>query len=237
MPKRTTFTSEHFVLCEGEEDAAFARAVAAGRNPKLFFDVSPNVDVGNIGGNTGFEASFLALEPIAGFNQVKHVVILADNDENPTRSFNSIIKSLAALRASNAIHRQWGEATQAGAQFGGDRSVAVWMWPAPGEKGCLETLLWRAVKKRHPKEAECAEAACHCSGADRWPVSKFYKALVRCFLSLTCKRNPAISLSTLWRDAANLIPISDLAFKAFADFLQTAQSQGAGQTSTTVPPA
>ena len=49
MPKRTSFASDHFILCEGEEDAAFARALIKGGNLGLLFDVSPNIDVGGVG--------------------------------------------------------------------------------------------------------------------------------------------------------------------------------------------
>lgn len=220
MPKRTSFEKDHFILCEGEEDAAFARAVVRGRNLRLSFDISPNIDVSGVGGNSGFEKSFLAIEPFIGFVDVKHVIIIGDNDDNPSQALNSVVGRLAQLKQSNTIKRAWADVQNAGVKFGGDPSVSVWMWPAPGQIGCLETLLWALIEKKYRKEAACAMDACRCSGADKWPVSKFHKARVRCFLSLVCQGNPAISLSLLWRDYPDIIPVSDAAFRPFSDFLR-----------------
>lgn len=222
MPTRTQFTNKQFVLCEGEEDAAFTRALIAGRDIAQLFDVSPNIDLGQIGGNSGFEQSFLATEPLVGFPDVKNVVVVADNDDDPAASFLGVINQLEGLRSSRDIKRNWGRATQAGVKFPGDPSVSVWMWPAPGEVGCLETLLWQVIVRKHPVGAACAEAACKCSGAEQWPLSKYHKARVRCFISLVYKKNPAISLSLLWRDFKDLIPVASEEFTPFSDFLRGA---------------
>jgi hypothetical protein len=213
---------ERFVLCEGEEDAAFTRAIIDGRNAHQPFDVSPNIDVGGIGGNSGFEQSFLAVEPLIGFANVRHVVVVADNDDDPAVAFQAVINKVEGLRSSGDLKRNWGTATRAGERFPGDPSVSVWMWPAPAQRGCLETLLWQVIARRNPTEAACAEAACKCAGVDQWPMSKYHKARVRCFLSLVCKRNPAISLSLLWRDYKNLIPVASGEFTPFSDFLRAA---------------
>jgi hypothetical protein len=124
------------------------------------------------------------------------------------------------LRASGGITRNWGVATEAEKKFAGDPSVAIWMWPSPGERGCLETLLWKVIEKRHPIEAACVEAACACSGANQWSISKYHKARVRCFLSLKHRSNPAISLSILWRDIPGLVPVTDTVFTPYSDFLR-----------------
>jgi hypothetical protein len=220
MPKRTSFASDHFILCEGEEDAAFARALIKGGNLGLLFDVSPNIDVGGVGGNSGFGRSFLAIEPITGFTDVKHVIVLADNDGDPAAALASTIDPLKKLKQTNSIKRVWADPTRAGARFPGDPSVSVWMWPAPGQQGCLETLLWSLIETKYPKDAACAVDACRCSGANKWSISKFHKARVRCFLSLICQGNPAVSLSLLWRDYEDIIPVDHPTFKPFSDFLR-----------------
>jgi hypothetical protein len=91
-----------------------------------------------VAGHSGFEQSFLAVEPIGGFDRVKHAVIVADNDDDPSGAFRAIIGELDGLLASGDISRGWPTVTGPGLVFVGDPSVSVWMWPAPGEIGCLE---------------------------------------------------------------------------------------------------
>jgi hypothetical protein len=75
------------------------------------------------------------------------------------------------------------------------------------------------IEQAHPGDAQCALQACVCSGADNWPASKYQKALVRCFISIKCRKNPAVSLSNLWRDFDDMVPVDHDAFKPFSDFL------------------
>lgn len=219
-PGRVSFSHARFVLSEGEEDAAFTRAIISGRNLATNFDVSPNVDIGQTGGNSGFGSSIFAAEPMGGFTDVTDVLILADNDDDPTESFADICRQIEDLRAQGKLSRTWGAATQVASKAAGNPSITIWMWPAPGEKGCLETLLWRYLTRKCPKEVACVEAALKCSGADQWPISKADKARVRCFLSIVCKRSPAISLSLLWRNFGNMIPVTEDEFTPFFDVLR-----------------
>lgn len=216
MAKRPEFTHDRFIIAEGFEDVAFLRALIDGRNLNRY-DVSPTADMGAAGGTSGFENAFLACEPIPGFDAVHHVVIVADNDDNPTKAFRSLCRQLE--RARTDFNRTWGDPTNPGETAAGDPTVSVWMWPAPGVPGCLETLLWQVVQDKYPTEAECIETAILCTGINEWSPSKLAKARIRCFTALKCKRNPAVALGILWRDFRNVIPVTAAPFKQVADFL------------------
>jgi hypothetical protein len=79
-----------------------------------------------------------------------------------------------------------------------------------------------AIKNQRGNSANvaCVEAACRCSGADRWSTSKLDKARVRLFLSLVCRKNPAVSFNNLWREFPSLIPMNQSAFTLVANFLR-----------------
>jgi len=218
MPKRAAFTKVRFILAEGAEDAQFARELIATRNLGDF-DVSPTIDIGNKAGNSGFEEAVIACEPLTGFTAMTDVVILADNDDDPSASFNRVVDQIRKARADGNLTRNWGAASQSGIKAAGDPSVTIWMWPGAGQTGCLESLLWQVIEAKHPKEAKCVADAVSCSGADHWPISKLDKARVRCFVSLVCRRNPGIALANLWRDHPDLIPLNHPLFNPFGAFL------------------
>ncbi|MCH8113686.1 MAG: hypothetical protein IH905_17310 [Proteobacteria bacterium] len=218
MPKRPEFTKSRFILTEGFEDAEFLKALTDARNI-ADFDVSPTEDVGSTAGNSGFEDAVIACEPLTGFSAVKDIVIIADNDDNPANSFASVCAQILKAQNEGNLKRNWGEAIQPNVKAAGDPSVSIWMWPSTGMDGCLETLLWQVVQNTHPNDATCVDAALKCSGADQWPISKLDKARVRCWISIVCRRNPALRLGHLWRRHLNLLPLNRAEFDPISSFL------------------
>lgn len=216
--RRGPFVTSRFILGEGTEDAEFTRALIRTRQLSSC-DVSPNIDIGKVGGNSGFRPSIIAVEPMTGFSSVSRVVLLADNDDNPKASFTAICEQIERSRRAKEVGRRWGTPKKPVDVAPGDPSLSIWMWPQPGQPGCLETLLWSVISAEQPSRATCVEEACQCAGADAWPVSKRDKARLRCFISIVCRANPALSLSNLWRDAPDLIPLTHSAFDEYANFL------------------
>jgi hypothetical protein len=213
--RRGAFTQPRFIICEGFEDAALARGLIGTPSRHLqAFDVSPIPDVADAAGKDGFEDAFIGCDALTDFDNVSEVVIVADNDGNAFASF-------AAVRAQllKAIRHNWAIPDHAGQKAVGQPSVSIWMWPSPGNNGCLETVLWDLIKTKYLNEANCVDAAMKCSGADAWPISKLDKARVRCFISIACKRNPAITLGLVWRDLPKLFPLTNPSFNPFARFL------------------
>jgi hypothetical protein len=221
MPKRLEFANLRLILAEGNEDAAFIRALLRGRKNMPAFDISPNIDLAEVGGSSGFGEAIVACEAITGFGNVTDVVILADNDDTPASSFANVCRQLEKARRNGDLSRNWGSVKRPVEKAAGNPSVSVWMWPSPGQPGCLETLLWQMIETKYPKEAACVQDACKCSGADTWPISKLDKARVRCFIALACRRNPGIALSLLWQQQfKNVVPVIARAFTPISDFLR-----------------
>jgi hypothetical protein len=220
MARRQPFSNSRVVIAEGEEDAAFVRALLAAYSNLPPFDVSPTIDVGQVGGSSGFETAIMAADAFAGFSGVSDVVIVADNDD-PAISFNSILQQLQRAKISGNLSRNWGEPTAPMVKAPGDPSVSVWLWPGQGRHGCLETLLWQAVKSRYRRIAACVDQAIKCANIGTWPVSKLDKARVRIFIALTLRESPAMSLARLWSQFPNLIPVKSSQFREFLQFIRT----------------
>jgi hypothetical protein len=198
MPERTVFVNARVVISEGEEDAAFTRAMLQSHSNNLpAFDVSPVIDISRTGGSSGFEAAVMRADGIAGFTGVNDVVIIGDNDDDPAMAFESIVRQLQKAQADGNLTRDWAMPTVPYAKAAGDPSVSIWLWPSPGKPGCLETLLWRAVQadNRYRAITACVEQAIQCARIGEWPLSKLDKARVRCFIALALRQSPEVSVS------------------------------------------
>jgi hypothetical protein len=218
-------SKSRLIIAEGYDDAIFVEQLIgtpARRLPE--FDIQANKDLGGVGGNTGFYRAVMAADSKRNFSNVSDVVIIADNDDDATnrRMFVNICNQIQRAKTNGNLQRDWAIPRTPEIREVGDPSVSVWMFPADKKPGCLETLLWEAIKNQrgNARGVACVEAACSCSGADSWPVSKFDKAKVRCFLSLVCRDNPSVSFNDLWRDFPSLIPMNQSAFNPIADFLR-----------------
>jgi hypothetical protein len=223
MRRSEEFTQKRLILAEGYDDAVFVTQLIRTNARNLpRFDIWANEELGSVGGNTGFKRAIMAADIKRNFIEVDEVVILADNDMDPNKSFFSICSQITNAKSTGSLSRDWAVPDKPGIKAIGDPSVSIWMFPSEAQQGCLETLLWEAIRNQsgHAANVACVEAACRCSGSDRWPVSKLDKAKVRLFLSLVCRDSPAVSFNNLWRDFPSLIPMNQAAFTPSADFLR-----------------
>jgi hypothetical protein len=219
--KRENFTLRRFILTEGFEDSAFATAVLLLRNPRLpEMEVDSVDNIGDYKGKDGFEDAIVAATGKRGFRAITDVILLADNDENPDASFNHILNQIQRANA-RGIQKSWAVPNAPGERASGDPSVSIWMWPEPGTPGCMETLLWRVITKKHAAKAKCIEQATSCMEANNWPIQKQDKAKVRAFLALHNRRSPLVRFDVLWRDYSDILPIDRVEFNAFAAFLRS----------------
>jgi hypothetical protein len=170
------------------------------------FDVRPLVDVGRVGGTTGFQKALESAPQMAGFVRVQHVVLIADSDENEATSFIDVCAQITAANLHKDVGGRYPIPAALGATVGTKLKVTVLLLPGAGLPGALETLLWRAVMALYAKEAACVDTLLACAGIDKnpnkWPSAKLDKARVHAFLSIHNRPNPAVAMGRLWHDAA-----------------------------------
>ncbi|HVS25785.1 MAG TPA: DUF3226 domain-containing protein [Burkholderiales bacterium] len=211
------FQSHRLVLCEGIEDAAFLRELCNKRNLGSF-DIRPVEDIGGIKGVTGFQSALCVAVQDREFKRVTRLILIADSDEPHQNTFAKICAQITRANQDTNVNGIFAVPQNPYELTGGHPRISILLFPAPNSKGALDTLLWSALKAipAHGRVVDAAEQAVQhariSSGNSKWPQSKLDKALVRIAIALLNKDNPAVSISRLWRDNPNLIPVTHRVF-------------------------
>lgn len=202
-------TSPFQVLCEGDGDDGFITALRKARG-------LPSFDVTCVSEGGGFEDTLKALEFAVDRGQVRKVLILADNDADPTKSFDAVKRALGRARIYPVPKRPLQ------VRNSGRVATGVVMLPGSDERGNLETLLLRSVVRAEPDLVRCAENFAACSlngGQDPWTKGQRDKMLLRSVLSARIRRDPNCSLAYVWGKEGCPIDPSDESFAWIADFV------------------
>lgn len=198
-------TQARLILCEGKSDASFIRRLLNERKLTGFQIGFPNQTTARAFGKDAFGSYLEFLKPRRGFNGLRHLVVLADADENPESSLSSVQEHLrkAQFAAPDEVGRTNREQSP---------SVTILMLPGPNSKGNLETLLLQAVQDH--ALAKCFEEYRRCCGIDGWPIGAGSKAMLTAIIAATCRKNPSCSLTWMWGQEGNPISLTHTAFDA-----------------------
>jgi len=215
MP-RDNLTKPYLILVEGPGDAAFFRHLIATRGIPEEYDVLHPSDAGATGsGNSRFGEALDGFALIPGYDDLRGILIVADNDDDSQASFANVQAQIRRTAAQHAVPPAPLEATKA------SLPIAVMMIPWTDEAGSLETLCASAAEAAYPLQAACAEEFQSCTGLDVWPASKRAKVMLRSIISAVHRRNPDLSLSFVWDDCPDVVPLRHTCFDRIADYLLT----------------
>ncbi len=203
------FKLPRLLLCEGPHDAGFFRALIASRNLKEFHIRCPTKEAGY--GISGFGKSLLGFTVITGFEKIADIVIVGDNDDDPTASFNAICDQITGAGFSAP--------TQSNLMVPGTPNVHVMMVPSPNLAGSLESLCYTAASNANAQVAACVQAYEQCLAIGSWQEQKKAKMRLRSILAGSYRKNPDILFSRVWQEEPSLIPLSDAIFDPLANFL------------------
>ena len=196
---------QRLIVYEGEGDRAFFKALIAGRSLQNFrLYKRPSKMLEGVG---SFEQILKSVTAGTDYENCSLVVIVADNDAEPEKSFRGIIRQIKAARRF-AIPQKPREVANAGQQM----AVSVLMLPWDDVPGDLETVCFEAAARAHRKIAACVEAYVQCVGAKQWGVSQISKLRLRCLIAASCRKDPNTGLQYAWeaqggRRPKNLIPL------------------------------
>ncbi len=93
------------------------------------------------------------------------------------------------------------------------------MIPSKDEKGALETLCLQAAAKANPGAMKCVEEFFNCAKISDWTKTKQDKMKLRSLIAASYRKNPDLSLASLWKKNPDLIPLTDTAFDPIAKIL------------------
>lgn len=203
------FTKTRFMLCEGDDDKGVFEALIGARNlPE--FQICHSAECGGAGGRSGFAASIKGMEALSGFEAVRALLIVTDNDVLGT-SFAE-----AQLALSDNGHTPPVVPTALGRMVG--KPVAILMIPDHNLVGDLETLCLPAIHARWPTAQGCVDAFLECTGANTWVRrSKISKARARAAAVGFNEDDPYKGIGHLFRNGT-LSPLNHC-FDHIADFL------------------
>ena len=213
-----------YLICEGKEDLAFFTELARVR-------LLPEFQISYIGQHqdTGPGIDALVHHPnvivgIRDFKQdVQHVVLLADNDEDQDKTFAKIVSHIKNANGSADVNGFYDIPKHPFVTSSGKTpTFTVILQPGPDEPGCLETLLWKYIARAYNKQSNCVEELLVCGGIDKagWTRSKTDKARVRAAIAIIYRENPGCSVSMLWERNPALIPLVEPEFTPVWDLLR-----------------
>ena len=190
MPE--TLTREHLIVGEGDADRAFFNALLQERKIDGFQVLAP-------AGGRQFGVRLRAIRGATGFKHVKTILLVADNDIDPTASFQQV---RAEIRAAGGYGVPDAVLQPATAQ--NHPSVRIMMLPRAGQPGCLETIVLESLLIEVPTLRECLNDYLKCTPAVGWDQSKQAKMRLQCLIAATCKVDPNCSLTHLWSSKKKL---------------------------------
>lgn len=217
-----TKKESRLILCEGNHDLAFFKALLSERNIIDYCIVCPDRQL-EPGGFSGYRRCLQSLAVGSDYPNVNKILIVGDNDSNPKKQFASIQNE---IRESGKRYGIPAKTQSLKKSQDGLPAVGILMLPSSGIQGCLETLLLPAIyassKKTHPNLKPAADAFCSSTSIDSWDTSKSCKAQLRIMLTSMYEKNPYLSLAYVWKkpSTAKMIPLNGKFLNKLVSFLR-----------------
>lgn len=206
-------TRPHLVIAEGKEDVLALRRLVreVGRHDMM---------VGQVGGkDKKFTEKLATIGTLPHFTDyVKSVVVVGDADGDPQGAFQELCRALEAASRAD-IDLAFVVPDNPGTFASGPPKVGVFLWPRPGEKGCLETLCMESVGSG--PRVECIDQFMQCAQDAGAPVrlegSPGWKARAHAFMATT--QDPRAAVGAGFDRSKNVWQMSSDVWKPIKSFL------------------
>jgi hypothetical protein len=198
------------IVCEGFGDVCFVAALLLKKNLMLY-DVGCPTKKGGFG--EGKESIPKYLQALAAVKKgLRGILLLVDADNKPNEAFASMVAGLQSA--------EFPIPDEAFKISGNDFRVAIYLLPGPARSGTLENLLLEAVFDLKPKLEQCVEDFSNCTESVKgWSPNHQAKMKLSALVAASCERNPWCSISLVWSQEDNPIPIGSNRFDHLAGFL------------------
>lgn len=204
---------DRLIVGEGRRDGAFFQYLCNAHNIDSFqIEYAKGID--------DFPQFFLGHSGWTRFDDLRSLVVVADNDKNAGKSLEKV---QAALRSAglpapvSALH--WVKKDNA-------PQVTILQMPFDGtcqKLGCLETLVLEAMRETRKDVANCTDNLAACVGASKWKThSARDKFALRGILSSIWEDNPNCGITEALEKG--LVPLEHAAFAPLVAFLKAAPS-------------
>jgi Protein of unknown function (DUF3226) len=201
-------TGEFLAVGEGSGDAFFINHLCQVRD-------IPGFEVEDVRGGTKFITHLKGLKARRGYEHLKGILIVSDNDESPDENFKKIRNYLKDAKLPYP-DRVLTVAKRDGL------GVAVMMLPYTAgvpSRGCLDTLLLKSVEDQKRDLKICVDAYRTCMAANR-TGNQEDKFKLRCFIAAMHADDPNLALSFALSPSKGLIDLSHSSFDEIEAFLR-----------------
>ena len=208
------------ILCEGSSDCAFFKELLAQREIGGVQLAYPDEDETKTGGRNGFSAVLRALKGKRGFELIRLVLLVSDNNGNPSDSVRAVIHQIAEA-SDYAVPTQ--ELVPAHAANFPD--TMIMMLPLNQASGQLEDLCLIAARNQRPDLVAALDEYSHKVMKTTWSANRKSKAKLRVLLASHYGK-PNTGIPYCWSSDSKpdapgpLIPVSDTVFNEIADKIQ-----------------
>ena len=208
-------TSSNLLLCEGTDDVGFFQGLIRQRNLPDYCIRTTSEKRGLPAGYTKFGRALRGVRTATGFDRVRRVLLVADNDEDPVGRFQNIATQVQELLGASPPAPLQSIAVD-------NYELAIMMVPWTGVAGRLETLFVESAQDRDAHMADFVdEFVDHAGIVGRWNDDLAVKdAWLRSDLAIRCKQNPFIYLGTAFTEHPELIPLDHGSFDQIANFVR-----------------
>jgi Protein of unknown function (DUF3226) len=201
----------YLIVGEGPDDAAFFRALIEARKiPKRFHIACPNYYLGD-GGFDRLAETVAALKVLPGSENLRGILVVCDRDNDP-------IARLSDLKAQ-FVDRKMNPPASDLIKGPDNPSLVFMMLPWGAQEGVLETICWDIASETFPIEANCVSQYLSCTNSKTGTISKLSKTQLRCLLAALYPKNPSLSLTFLWDDCPQIVPLAGKQLDSIATFL------------------
>lgn len=214
-------SNQYLFLCEGPHDKAFLEHLREKRGlPSFQCEAFGDVAGADNNGIDMLTQALDALPALTGFESIKRILIVADNDTSPSDSFKKVC-DLIGSAGPLGNGAQYGVPQRPQTYAGTGPEIIVLMLPWTDEPGALETLCYQASMNACPKETGCVEEFAKCSNIESWESpTKIAKMKLHSLIAVFHKRNPGLTPRRVWDDIPKAVPLEDTVFDNIANFLQ-----------------
>lgn len=207
-----------WIFCEGEGDKAFFEELIKIRR------LSP-ATVKVVGGKDNYANKLKNDITEITKARPERILFTADNDETPTASFEAVCSAVSHL---NDEIKKTGSSMEipiprkSKSWTGRGTKSAIYMMPASGTKGALESLLLKYLASYWTDYQQCTNAFVQCIEAQR--RNDLDKLKLRLFLCAITK-DPNVGIGYLWSEKkwekpTDKIDLNDPIFDGIANFLK-----------------
>src|SRR4051812_10217397 len=184
------------IVCEGESDRRFFSQLIEVRQIPNDFQVRypGRSEEDKRGGRNAIGPWLMTATIVAGWDNIRGVLIVSDNDDDPKKSFAEVIQSLSSAKWPGIPTV---EDTVAKAR--GFPHTVIHMIPE-SQHGALETMCLTAAYSKWQNIQQPLDNFVQAVGVGAWGPTKESKMRLQSVIAATCKPRPETGFMGHWRE-------------------------------------